>query len=128
MLLYLNFFFFEPSLTGYDTLIEQQAPQQDAFNADVDKPAPISTSAAAPEPQRPPKPPRKEMPKKKKIAIIVGTIVPTVVVAAVILMIVFLRTELVIVQSANTKQDWMNAMAVAFNAKRKLRLFIRNNA
>jgi uncharacterized oligopeptide transporter (OPT) family protein len=59
------------------------------------------------------------MPKKKKIAIIVGTIVPAVVITAVILMVVFLRTEVFVIQSANTKQDWMDAMAIAFNEKRK---------
>jgi hypothetical protein len=61
----------------------------------------------------------KQMPKKKKIAIIVGTIVPAVVITAVILMVVFLRTEVFVIQSANTKQDWMDAMAIAFNEKRK---------
>jgi len=53
------------------------------------------------------------------IAVVVGTIVPTVGVAAIILMVVFLRTDLVIIQSENTKQDWMDAMVIAFNNQSK---------
>jgi len=95
------------SNTGYNNENDISLPQKQSEETPT-KPGPKTMKSKS-----------SPMPRKKMIAVVVGTIVPTVVVAAIILMVVFLRTDLVIIQSANTKQDWMDAMVIAFNNQSK---------